>query len=151
MKKVIFYLIENGGEQASSSPLLCHEKLACDKIVEAWQQRQRILVACQEQAQAERIDEYLWQLETDTFVPHNLVGEGLSMGGSPVEICWKEKRSSGKRQLLINLQDTFPEFAPLYDEIIDFVPADEQGKNLARERYKTYKNVGFNLKTIPVK
>ena len=108
-----------------------------------------MLVACQDQAQAERIDEYLWQLDTNNFVPHNLAGEGLK-GGSPVEICWPQKRNSGARHLLINLQQQFPEFAGVYRDIIDFVPVDDQQKSLARERYKAYKEAGFNLKTIPI-
>ncbi|OTQ78506.1 DNA polymerase III subunit chi [Gilliamella apis] len=148
MKKVIFYLLENSAP-ANDAGVLFQEKLACEKIVEAWHSKQRVLVACQDQAQAERIDEYLWQLDSDDFVPHNLAGEGLK-GGSPVEICWPQKRSSGARHLLINLQQQFPEFAGVYRDIIDFVPVDEQQKSLARERYKAYKEAGFNLKTIPI-
>ena len=148
MKKVIFYLLENS-TPANDAGVLFQEKLACEKIVEAWHSKQRVLVACQDQAQAERIDEYLWQLDTDDFVPHNLAGEGLK-GGSPVEICWPQKRSSGTRHLLINLQQQFPEFAGVYRDIIDFVPVDDQQKSLARERYKAYKEAGFNLKTIPI-
>ncbi|MWP63011.1 DNA polymerase III subunit chi [Gilliamella sp. Pas-s25] len=148
MKKVIFYLLENKTE-ANELGMLFYEKLACQKIVEAWHAKQRVLVACQDQTQAERIDEYLWQLDTTNFVPHNLAGEGMK-GGSPIEICWPEKRSSGSRQLLINLQEQFPEFAGVYRDIIDFVPVDEQLKPLARARYKLYKEAGFNLKTIPI-
>lgn len=148
MKKVIFYLIENQN-QANAAGELLYEKLACQKIVEAWQTKLRILVTCQDQVQAERIDEYLWQLNTDSFVPHNLAGEGLR-GGSPVEISWPQKRSNGNRQLLINLQEQFPEFSGVYHDVIDFVPSDERLKLLARERYKTYKEAGFNLKTIPI-
>ncbi|MDF7669913.1 DNA polymerase III subunit chi [Orbaceae bacterium ESL0721] len=150
IKKAIFYLIENEDENKNQSDkglVFAHEKLACEKIVEAWQARTRLLVACQDQAQAERIDEYLWQLDTDNFVPHNLVGEGLK-GGSAVEICWRDKRGHTNRPLLINLQESFPDFATLFQDVIDFVPADEHLKSLARERYKAYKTVGFMLKTV---
>ena len=133
----------------STSFLLPHEEIACQKIIENWKRNVRILVNCQDQQQAEKIDEYLWQLELSTFIPHNLVGEGQK-GGSPIEIGWIGKRSNGNRQLLINLQETFPEFSPVYHEIIDFVPNDEHLKTLARERYIAYKNVGFNLKTIKI-
>jgi DNA polymerase III subunit chi len=147
MKKVIFYLLENQTE-ASELGMLFYEKLACSKIVEAWQNKLRVLVACQDQTQAERIDEYLWQLDTENFVPHNLAGEGMK-GGSPIEISWPARRSSGTRQLLINLQEQFPEFAGVYRDIIDFVPVNERLKLLARIRYMSYKDAGFNLKTIP--
>lgn len=149
MKKVIFYLIEDDSK-LNDALLLPHEKLACEKIIESWQQGSRILVACQDQIQAEKIDEYLWQLNSDRFVPHNLVGEGMKLG-SPIEITWVGKRSNNNRQLLINLQESFPDFASMYKDIIDFVPAESKLKNLARERYITYKNLGFNLKTISIK
>lgn len=147
LKKVIFYLIENDQSYTKESALLPHEKLACEQIIENWQRGLRILVACQDQQQAERIDEYLWQLNPDNFVPHNLVGEGLK-NGSPVEIAWVGKRGNGNRQLLINLQHQFPEFSPIYHDIIDFVPVDDQLKELARQRYQTYRTMGFKLKTI---
>ncbi|AJA45002.1 DNA polymerase III subunit chi [Frischella perrara] len=149
LKKVIFYLIENAKKFSIDNALLPHEKLACEQIILNWQQGLRILVACQNQEQAERIDEYLWQLSPESFVPHNLVGEGLT-NGSPVEIAWVGKKGNGNRQLLVNLQEQFPEFSPAYNDIIDFVPPDENLKALARERYLTYKSMGFNIKTIKV-
>lgn len=147
MKKVTFYLIENQ-KDTNDTGVIFYEKLACEKIAEAWQTKLRVLVTCQDQAQAERLDEYLWQLDTDNFVPHNLAGEGMS-NGSPIEICWPQKRSNGNRQLLINLQQQFPEFSGVYRDVIDFVPVDQRLKSLARERYMAYKKMGFNLKTVP--
>ncbi|WP_392562339.1 DNA polymerase III subunit chi [Orbus sturtevantii] len=148
MKKVIFYLIEEDTSLADSI-LLPHEKLACEKIIASWQQGFRILVSCQDQQQAEKIDEFLWQQDSASFVPHNLVGEGMP-SGSPVEIAWVGKKGNNNRHLLINLQEAFPEFATIYRDIIDFVPFESRLKALARERYIAYKNVGFNLKTITI-
>jgi len=148
LKKVIFYLMEDEAPFADSV-LLPHEKLACEKIIASWQQGLRILINCQDQKQAEKIDEYLWQQDSASFVPHNLVGEGMP-SGSPVEIAWSGKKGNNNRHLLINLQESFPEFATMYREIIDFVPFESRLKTLARERYIAYKNVGFNLKTINV-
>ncbi|QIQ22028.1 DNA polymerase III subunit chi [Zophobihabitans entericus] len=150
MKKVLFYLFEDAANSNAVSGQLTPEEIyACQKAIEAWKNKVRVLIACQSQTQAEKIDEYLWQLNTEDFVPHNLAGEGPK-GGAPVEICWPQKRGSGARQLLINLQDDIPDFAAFFSDVIDFVPSPEQQKNLARERYKSYKNLGFNLKTIPV-
>ncbi|TEA26775.1 DNA polymerase III subunit chi [Candidatus Schmidhempelia bombi] len=152
MKKVLFYLFSQSGKSyqiEQGETILAHEYLACQKALIAWQKRQRVLIACQSQIQAEKIDEFLWQLDTAHFLPHNLAGEG-PRGGAPVEICWPERRATGARQLLINLQEQVAEFSAMYQDIIDFVPFDEAEKQLARERYKAYKNIGFHLKTIPV-
>lgn len=151
MKKVLFYLIEenNVSDAAKASSLLPHEYYACQKISEAWQQQHSVLVACDSQAQAEKIDEYLWQLDLANFIPHNLAGEGPKQG-SPIEICWPERRGNTPRQYLINLQSHYADFATIFNDVIDFVPPTDELKNLARERYKCYKNAGFNLKTMPV-
>ncbi|KLU17673.1 DNA polymerase III subunit chi, partial [Proteus mirabilis] len=103
-----------------------------------------ILLVCESQAQAELLDEALWAREPHQFVPHNLAGEGPRYG-SPVELCWPGKRGNAPRDLLINLQSQFVDFATAFHEVIDFVPIDEQLKQLARERYKIYRSVGFTL------
>ena len=66
--------------------------------------------------------------ETHQFVPHNLAGEGPRYG-APVELCWPGKRGNAPRDLLINLQSQFADFATAFHEVIDFVPIDEQLKS----------------------
>ncbi|KLU17671.1 DNA polymerase III subunit chi, partial [Proteus mirabilis] len=102
------------------------------------------LLVCDSQPQAELLDEALWAREPHQFVPHNLAGEGPHYG-APVELCWPGKRGNAPRDLLINLQSQFADFATAFHEVIDFVPIDEQLKQLARERYKIYRSVGFTL------
>ena len=49
--------------------------------------------------------------------------------------------------VLINLQKTAPKFAQSPQQVIDFVPADEAGKQLARVRYREYQMMGLVLAT----
>lgn len=96
--------------------------------------------------QAEQFDELLWQLPNDAFVPHNLTGEG-PLGGAPVEICWQTPNQFN-RSVLINLAENIPDFHQRFRQVIDFVPAKEQLKPLARERYKQYRAAGCQLDTL---
>lgn len=141
MKKVTFYLIEQLSLQVE---LESHEWLACQLTAENWRMGKRVLIACEDQIQAEKLDEILWQSEPHQFVPHNLANEGPHYG-APIELCWPTKRGISARDILINLQLTLANFATAFHEVIDFVPIDEHLKQLARERYKTYRNMGFNL------
>uniref|UniRef100_A0A3B0M056 DNA polymerase III subunit chi n=1 Tax=Arsenophonus endosymbiont of Trialeurodes vaporariorum TaxID=235567 RepID=A0A3B0M056_9GAMM len=145
MKKATFYLISQLSSQAE---LESHEWLACQLAAENWRMGKRVLIACEDQIQAEKLDEILWQREPYQFVPHNLAGEGPRYG-APVELCWPTKRGSSARDILINLQSTFANFATAFHEVIDFVPIDENLKQLARERYETYRSMGFNLIMAP--
>ncbi|MFP3029499.1 MAG: DNA polymerase III subunit chi [Arsenophonus sp.] len=49
------------------------------------------------------------------------------------------------RDILIYLPSTFTKFAITFHEVIDFVSIDKYLKQLACERYKTYRNMDFNL------
>lgn len=144
MKKTIFYLLAT---EESDNELTALEALACRLAGDWWRKGKRVLIACDNQEQAERLDEALWKIDVSQFVPHNLAGEGPKYG-APVELCWPAKRGNAPRDLLINLQPQFPDFATAFHEVIDFVPHEEALKELARKRYKTYRSVGFNLKTV---
>ena len=52
-----------------------------------------------------------------------------------------------RRDLLISLLPHFADFATAFHEVIDFVPYEDTLKQLARDRYKAYRSVGFQLNT----
>ena len=120
---------------------------ACLQASHFYRQNQRVFIYTKDQTQAEKIDELLWAFESDSFVPHNLVGEGPHQG-APVEISYQPPR--GRRAVLINLTDTMPTFANQFQFIVDFVPTDETLKQRARERFKTCRQWGFQVDNQPV-
>lgn len=122
------------------------EQLACDLAASAWRLGKKILIACENEQQALNIDEALWQRDPSEFVPHNLSGEATQYA-TPIEISWKGKRNSQRRDLLINLQQNVPEFSHSFTQLIDFVPSDETQKAQARERYKQLRAQGWTLST----
>lgn len=155
MKRAHFYLmadlpIPNIAQFAMLDVQLnLQEHFACWLTLQNWRSGLRILLVCEDQAQAERLDEAMWQFDTEAFLPHNLAGEGNGLV-SPVELCWPNKRGNASRDLLINLGAPFPDFATTFKQVIDFVPVDENLKVLARERYKQYRQIGFHLETSAI-
>jgi len=144
MTQVTFYILSHADEPGR--PVPAHFALACQLAQQHYRQKVRVFILTDDQQQANIIDEYLWQLEPESFVPHNLMGEGPAYG-APVEIGWQPPRTS--RQLLINLSAGTPAFANRFKEVIDFVPIDEQLKAQARARYKQYRQQGLPLQTTP--
>ncbi len=136
-KHAQFYILHN----AQSA-----QALACDLAASAWRLGKRVLIACATEAQALDIDEALWQRDPEQFVPHNLSGE-ITQYATPIEISWGDKRNAQRRDLLINLQMQVPNFASAFNQVIDFVPAEEALKVQARERYKQYRQLGWQLST----
>ena len=115
---------------------------ACLQANYFYSQNQRVFIYTADQAQSEAIDEMLWSFQPDSFVPHNLVGEGPKQGAA-VEISHQPIR--GRRPILINLTNTVPEFAHQFNYMVDFVPNDEALKQLARERFKHCRQQGFQV------
>ena len=142
-KQARFYVIEKNSQQGELS---AEEALACDLAANAWRLGKKVLIACETEQQALDLDEALWQRDAEQFVPHNLSGE-ITNYATPIEISWVGKRNAQRRDLLINLQQNVPEFIQSFNQIIDFVPADETRKAQARERYKHLRQLGWELAT----
>lgn len=140
MSQVTFLILD----QATDKQRLA---LACDLAAQCYRSRKKCLVFCQDQNLAEQFDELLWALPANGFVPHNLTGEGPK-SGTPVEVSWQPP-TQFSRPVLINLSDSMPEFGSRFRQIYDFVPAEEQAKQQARERYKHYRAAGHQLETQP--
>ncbi|WP_411357957.1 MULTISPECIES: DNA polymerase III subunit chi [unclassified Pseudidiomarina] len=136
----IFYVMDGVAEQ-QQLPLLCQV------IAERWRELGSVRVWCADKAQAEALDELLWQRPADAFIPHNLAGEGPPQG-APVELCWPEAAVATRRcKVIVNLMPTAPQFAGA-QLIIDQVPNADAQRQLARERFKWYRQQGVNLSTV---
>ncbi|WP_428772889.1 DNA polymerase III subunit chi [Vibrio sp.] len=146
MPNANFYLIQPQSAQASQSGF--HDYvLYLAKHFSA--QGAKVYLNCQDKTEAEQLAELFWQLPVDQFVAHNLVGEGPRYA-TPIEIGHCQTRPSWNRQLVINLAQTDTTFANQFSEVVDFVPCEEKAKQLARERYKIYRQAGYQLQTIAI-
>ena len=135
MSQVTFYLMSQPDDAVASAV----ERLACQLAADGWSAGHLYLL-CEDEAQALRLDELLWQLPPDRFVPHQLQGES---GQAPVEIGHQPPRR--RYACLINLARQTPLFAGHFAQVVDFVPTDETQKQQARERYKHYRQAGHTL------
>ncbi|WP_317058069.1 DNA polymerase III subunit chi [Vibrio cholerae] len=109
----------------------------------------RIYLQCQDKPHAEQLAERFWQIEPEQFLAHNLVSEGPK-SGTAIEIGYVGVSPSWNRQLAINLADNQTTFARTFTEVVDFVPCAENAKQLARERYKLYRQAGYRLQTVEI-
>ncbi len=98
MKNATFYLLDN---DATVDGLSAVEQLVCDIAAERWRNGKRVLIACEDEQQAIRLDEALWSRPPESFVPHNLAGEG-PRGGAPVEIAPAAKSATAARGIFLS-------------------------------------------------
>ncbi|RAJ95265.1 DNA polymerase III subunit chi [Aliidiomarina maris] len=138
MATATFYLLDDIGD-AQLLPFICQQ------VSHFFRQGQRVLVMAEDQAQAEALDELLWQLPVDAFVPHHLSGEGGQ--GSPVEISWPQQANAAMRQVVINLATQAPSVAARAQRVVDVVPVETTQRAAARERFKQYRQFGLQPHT----
>lgn len=141
-----FYIIKNDSPQASASGLIHYVVFLAHHFAK---QGAKVYINGQDRQHAEQLAEAFWQVPPEQFVPHNLVGEGPKYA-TAIEIGFQGIRPSWNRQLVINLADNATTFAQQFTEVVDFVPCEENAKQLARERYKLYRQAGYQLQTVEI-
>ncbi len=146
MQTATFYIIQPDSPQANKQGMAEYVQFLCQHFV---RQGAKLYINCRDKAHAEALAELFWQAEPEHFIAHNLVGEGPKYG-TAIEIGYPEVQPNRNRQLVINLADNNTTFAQKFAEVVDFVPCEKKAKQLARERYKIYRQAGYQLQTIEV-
>ena len=105
-------------------------------------QRQPLLILARDAAQAEALDELLWDFDEEAYLPHQIVGQGEDDDITPILIV-SPGFETPDRPLVINLRD---EVAPgHYDRVLEVVPADESARGPLRERWRQYQARGAQV------
>lgn len=136
--RVDFYLLSS--DQPDTRWLV-----ACRLLEKAYYKGHKIYVYCSNKQDAEHIDELLWTFKDDSFIPHNLQGEGPEPP-PPVQIGY-EREPRGFNDILLNLSDTIPSFYNRFKRVMHIVPGIETEKELSRLHYKEYRAKGCELHT----
>jgi len=134
MARVDFYILS---DQAT------REAFTCDLAAKIYLQTLPLYIHASSRDEAVVLDELLWTHADVSFLPHCLV-DSEDANTSSITIGW-EGMHSNSTQILINLSSTIPDFASDFDRVVEIVPADESYKLQARERYKEYRQAGFEM------
>ncbi|GGI85916.1 DNA polymerase III subunit chi [Legionella impletisoli] len=129
-QRVDFYLIEQ-------SPPKGEWLLACRLLEKAYLRNHRVFVFCNSEEDALYLDELLWTFKEDSFIPHNLQGEGPEPP-PPIQIGYRDE-PRGFNDILLNLAPSVPTFASRFKRIIELVAPDEKAKEISREHYRYYR------------
>ncbi|MDW6002895.1 DNA polymerase III subunit chi [Vibrio mangrovi] len=146
MKTATFYLIQPDSQQAQPDGFREYILFLTRFIA---RQGAKVYLNCCHREEAELFAELFWQAPAEDFLAHNLVGEG-PRNGTPVEIGYPQVSPSRSRQIVINIAENNTTFADRFAEVIDFVPCEKNARQLARERYKIYRQNGYQLQTVEI-
>ncbi len=137
-----FYILDAASKQKA---LL----FACQLLEKLYQSKQRIYLHTDALDDAEKLDALLWTYREDSFLPHQLfVADAKSR--APILIGY-EIANIPAHDILFNLSSAVPTFYRDAKHIIELVFADNTQQQLARERYKYYRDQGLTLNTHQIK
>lgn len=140
--QVDFYILE-----ATSAQKTLH--FACHLIEKIYSDQQTIYVQVDSQQEANRLDALLWTFRDISFLPHQLEN-GNHDDKTPILIGWGEIPVTPK-EVLINLSKEMPSFYHQFKHVIEIVFPDPPVQQLARERYKAYREAGHEMNTHKIK
>ncbi|HEY4582204.1 MAG TPA: DNA polymerase III subunit chi [Lysobacter sp.] len=137
MARADFYLITT--PRFRSEPL----RLVCELARKAFDAGLPTLVLARSQAQAEALDDLLWDMGDEVYIPHQIAGAEEDEDEAEVLIAAPDV-DAALRPLVINLRDEAVQGQ--FDRVLEVVPADESARGLLRERWKQYRARGLELK-----
>lgn len=137
--QVDFYVLQD--------PALSAEQLTCRLALMAWEQGHRIMVLAQDAAQAERLDELMWEYPQGRFLPHAPKRQPLS---APVTVGLMADLDDDAGEVIINLtRDAVPQ-AERFHRLLELVPANDAQRQASRAKFREYRNRGLEPASHPV-
>ena len=121
-------------------------RTACQLSHKAMQNGVRVILSTADTATTDALDKLLWQFPANAFIPH------CRSDAEEAEQCPVVLNSGNDRfshyDLLISLHDECPPFFSRFERVIEIVGQDAEDSRLGRERFKFYRDRGYELNHI---
>ena len=111
----------------------------------AYRQGMRSTVLCSNAESAQRFDRLLWITPAIGFIPHCFADDPLARV-TPIVLDWRSTEIIND-DLLPNLGEERPPSFSRFRRLIEIVALDDEDRHAARERYKFYRDRGYDIRT----
>ena len=138
MTRVDFYLLDRATEGGKDAAV-------CKLAHKAFRLGHRVYILTHDDRSAQHLDQLLWTFSQGSFIPHGL-GARPSDIDMPVLIGCEEPPTAHE-DVLIQLTPQVPEFFSRFRRVAEVVDGSDDGKTLARERFRFYRDRGYELQT----
>lgn len=138
MTRVDFYLLNDAAEGG-------HDLAVCRLVHKAFRLGHRIYILTPDLSQAQRLDRLLWIFSPGSFVPHGLGPENAD-ADMPVLIGYDEPPAAYE-DVLVQLAPQVPECFSRFGRVAEVIGGADADRQLARERFRFYRDRGYVLQT----
>ena len=143
MTRIHFYIIEQGNEEAT-------DNFICRLTEKAWSQDNAVYIHTMDQQQATKYDELLWTFSENSFVPHQMLENQVSLPSTKdilIGHSASAETPASCHDVLINLHHEAPSFFSQFERVAEIITNDEASRSKGRERYQFYRDRGYALET----
>jgi DNA polymerase-3 subunit chi len=120
-------------------------QVACRLAAKAAQQKLRVLIYAPDAEVARNVDRMLWTSPQTGFLPHCMVHDRLA-ADTPVLIA-SDADATPHDEVLVNLGDDRPAHFARFQRLVEIVGRDEPGRAAARDRFRFYRERGYEIYT----
>ena len=106
----------------------------------------RLMVYSADAETTARLGDYLWTSPATGFTPHCRPDHALAAVTPVILDHYGEQLVHD--DVLINLQQQYPPFFSRFRRLIEIVGLDEADRGAARERYRFYRDRGYEIKLL---
>ncbi|MCK4623073.1 MAG: DNA polymerase III subunit chi [Desulfuromonadales bacterium] len=125
-------------ERQEKARLLC--QLADDHFAVG----KRVIIKVQDDNRAISLDRFLWSWDKGAFLPHAFNNGSVDCLEEPIVITVREENPNGAPVLIMG-EPCSADYIRQFQLVIDFAELyDKQLAELSRERFRTYRQHGFN-------
>ena len=140
--KIDFYILATENLQQA-------HLFACQLLEKIYsEQASSIYLHTNTQEEAEYFDALLWTYRDNSFLPHDIY-PGDNENLAPILIGFGEKPDS-HQAVLFNFGKDIPPFFQAFEHVIEIVFNDPLVQQLARLRYKQYRDLAVEINTIKI-
>src|SRR6476620_8709315 len=116
---------------------------ACSLSVKAYARGMKVLAFCADAEASQKFSRMLWTAPALSFIPHCTADDKLApvtpvivdhAGANPIH-----------DDVLINLRTERPPFFSRFQRLVEIVTLDEEDRELARDRFKFYRDRGYAI------
>lgn len=132
-------------------------RTACQLSHKAMQNGLRVLLHAPDESITNELDKLLWHYPSTAFIPHcrsheaaasemPVLGPELVEGSKWPVVLGHQEETFPHGEVLISLHTTCLPFFSRFERLIEIVSQDAEDARLGRERYKFYKDRGYEMR-----
>lgn len=141
MTRIDFYILPAEG---GTDPVVAAARL-CDKAVSAGHS---VYAAVPDAARLDALDDLLWTQRQGSFLSHERFVRTPPVEPLPKVLLGEAEPPEGWQDILLTLCPTVPPFFSRFERVLEIVPGDATSRAQCRERFKFYRERGYELKTF---